>query len=115
MAAAPSEAILAAPSRRWAGGLEGSSEMELILAIAGAGAIGFLTKTRKQGLLVYLGLWAVVFPIQTVVVFSASGSDSNALYWVFNALILCLGIGLNRLGSVLRERRRANRAEAGAA
>ena len=89
--------------------------MELILAIVGAGPVGFLTKTRKQGLLVYLGLWVVVFPIQTVVVFSESGSDSSALYGVFHALILCLGIGLNRLGSVLRERRRAGRAEAGAA
>ena len=37
---------------------------------------------------------------------------STRLYWVSNALILCVGIGLNRLGSVLRERRRGPAAEA---
>ena len=81
--------------------------MELILAILGAGPIGYLTKTRKQGLLVYLGLWAIVFPIQTVVVHSENPNDIEVLFFVFNALILCLGIGLNRLGSLLGERRRA--------
>lgn len=80
--------------------------MELILAVVGAGPIGHFTKTRKQGLVTYLVLWAIVFPIQTVVVFSGDGSDT--LYWVFNALILCLGIGLNLLGSRLGERRRSN-------
>jgi hypothetical protein len=82
--------------------------MELILAILVAGPIGYFTETRKRGLLMYLALWAIVFPIQTVVVFSDDGSD--VLYWVFNALILCLGIGLNRLGSVLGERKRAGTA-----
>ena len=67
--------------------------MELILAILGAGPIGYLTGTRKQGLLV---------------VFSESGGGDDALYWVFNALIPGLGLGLNRLGSMLRERRRAS-------
>ena len=83
--------------------------MELILAVLGAGPIGYVTKTRKGGLIAYLTAWAVVFPIQTFVVFSESGSDKNILYFVFNALILCAGIGLNRLGSVLRERRAAKR------
>jgi hypothetical protein len=82
--------------------------MELIVAIVVAGPSGYLTETRKRGLVMYLLLWAIVFPIQTVVVFSASGGD--ILYWVFNALILCLGIGLNRLGSVLGERKRARSA-----
>ncbi|HEY7267491.1 MAG TPA: hypothetical protein VH501_07325 [Solirubrobacterales bacterium] len=82
--------------------------MELILAVLGAGPIGYFTKTRRTGLIAYLIAWAVVFPIQTVVIFNA-GDGSDTLYWVFNALILCLGIGLNRLGSVLRERRAAKR------
>jgi hypothetical protein len=82
--------------------------MELILAVLGAGPIGYFTKTRRMGLIVYLIAWAIVFPIQTVVVFNAGDGD-DTLYWVFNALILCLGIGLNRLGSVLRERRAAER------
>jgi hypothetical protein len=81
--------------------------MELILAILGAGPIGFFTKTRKAGLVTYLVAWAVVFPIQTVVVFSESGDDNNIWYFAINAAILCAGIGLNRLGSVLRERRAA--------
>ena len=81
--------------------------MELILAILGAGAIGFFSPTRRRALTIYLALWVLVFPIQTVVVFSESGSDNNAMYWVVNALILSVGIGLNQSGAVLAERRRA--------
>jgi hypothetical protein len=90
-------------------------EMELILAVLGAGPIGYFTKTRRTGLIVYLVAWAVVFPIQTVIVFN-SGDGNDTLYWVFNALILCLGIGLNQLGSRVGERRRrvAEPAEAAA-
>lgn len=80
--------------------------MELILAVLGAGPIGYFTPTRRMGLTVYLIAWAVVFPIQTVVVYSMGDDGGDVLYWVFNALILCLGIGLNRLGSVLGERKR---------
>ena len=79
--------------------------MELITAILIAGPAGYFARTRKQGLLLYLGVWAVVFPIQTMVVFSESGDDSNALYWVFNALILAVGVGLNALGARQRQRR----------
>ena len=50
-----------------------------------------------------------------MVVYSESGGGHDALYWVFNAPILCLGVGLNRLGSVLGERKRARRALAEAA
>jgi hypothetical protein len=81
--------------------------MELILAILGAGPIGFFTPIRRRALVVYLCLWALVFTVQTIVVFSENGSDANALYPVFNALILALGIGLNRCGALLAERRRA--------
>lgn len=77
--------------------------MELILAVLGAGPIGYFTATRSKGLLIYLIAWVVVFPVQTIVVSSESGLD--ALYFVFNAIILAAGIGLNRLGSVIRERR----------
>ena len=87
--------------------------MELILALVGAGPIGFFAGTRRRGLGIYLVLWAVVFPIQTVVVFT-SDDGSDSLYWVVNALILCLGIGLNRYGAALGERRRAKREAPGA-
>jgi peptidoglycan/LPS O-acetylase OafA/YrhL len=85
--------------------------MELILAVLGAGPIGYFTSTRRRGLVTYLIAWAVVFPIQTVVVFNA-GDGNDTLYWVFNALILCLGIGLNLAGSRIRERRRGGAVEA---
>lgn len=77
--------------------------MELITAIAIAGPLGYLV---RRGRLAYLLLWAAIFPVQTVVVFSESGADDNALYWVFNALILGLGLTLNAAGARLRARRR---------
>ena len=88
--------------------------MELILAVLGAGPIGYFTKTHRTGLVTYLVAWAVVFPIQTVVVFN-SGDGNDTLYWVFNALILCGGIGLNQLGSRIRERRSSGTGEVASA
>ena len=88
--------------------------MELILAILVAGPIGYLTETRRRALVVYLALWAIVFPIQTIVVHSDNADDIGVLYFVLNALILCLGIGLNQLGSVLGERRRRTAVSEGA-
>jgi peptidoglycan/LPS O-acetylase OafA/YrhL len=80
--------------------------MELIAAVLLAGPLGYFARTRAQGLTFYLAAWAVIFPIQTVVVFSeGNGDNDDPLYWVFNALILCLGIGLNTLGARLRQRR----------
>ena len=86
--------------------------MELIAAIAFAGPLGYFTGTRRKGLVLYLVLFWVIFPIQTYVVFNAETADSGGewLYWVFNAAFLVLGIGLNLLGSWLRERR-ATRAQ----
>jgi hypothetical protein len=81
--------------------------VELIAAILLAGPIGYFSRTRKQGILLYLALWAVVFPIQTIVVFSTSSDGSDVLYWAFNALILGLGLGLNTFGARLRLRRAA--------
>jgi hypothetical protein len=78
--------------------------MELILAVLGAGPIGYLTSARRKGLVVYLVAWALVFPIQSVVV-GVFSDDIDPLYFLFNALILAGGIGLNRLGARLRERR----------
>jgi hypothetical protein len=77
--------------------------MELIAAILLAGPLGYFA---RRGLLLYLVVWAVIFPIQTVVVYSDSDPSGNdALYWVFNALILAFGVGLNRLGHRVRVRR----------
>jgi hypothetical protein len=78
--------------------------MELALTIFVAGPIGFLVRRYKVALTVYLAAWVIVFPIQTVVVYAED--DGGWLYWFFNALILASGLGLNRLGSALRQRRR---------
>jgi peptidoglycan/LPS O-acetylase OafA/YrhL len=81
--------------------------MELIAAVLIAGPLGYFlpTRSRARGLAVYLVVWAVIFPIQTAVVHAENPDDIEPLYFVFNALILCLGIGLNTLGARLRERR----------
>jgi hypothetical protein len=78
--------------------------MELILAVLAAGPIGFFVRRYERGVAAYLAAWAIVLPIQTVVVYSQD--DGGWLYWVLNALILAGGVGLNRLGSALARRRR---------
>ncbi len=75
--------------------------MELILAILVAGPVGYLTSTRKRGLLTYLARWAIVFPVQTVVVVLDLGRRERPLLLGPQRSLLCLGVGLNRLGSVL--------------
>jgi hypothetical protein len=77
--------------------------MELIAAIVLAGPLGFFVRSRP--LLAYLVVWAVIFPVQTVVVHSENADDIQPLYFVVNALILAGGIGLNTLGARLRRRR----------
>ena len=79
--------------------------MELIAAIVLAGPLGYFCRTRKQGLGFYLLAWAVLFPIQTIVVHSENPDDIELLYFVLNATILAGGIGLNTLGAHLRRRR----------
>ncbi len=79
--------------------------MELAAAILFAGPLGYLARSRKQGLGLYLVLWAVVFVVQTAVVNASAPDDINVLYFVFNALILAGGIALNALGAHLQDRR----------
>ena len=79
--------------------------MELIAAVLIAGPLGYLVRARTRSLAAYLVVWAVIFPIQTVVVHSENADDIVPLYFVINAIILCAGIGLNMLGARLRERR----------
>ena len=86
--------------------------MELIAAVFIAGPLGYFLpgRTRARGLAVYLAVWAVIFPIQTAVVHADNADDIEPLYFIFNALILCAGIGLNTFGA---RRRRALTAPAG--
>jgi hypothetical protein len=74
--------------------------MELIAAVLLAGPLGYFA---RHGLRYYLIAWAIIFPVQTVVVFSEG--DGAWSYWVINAVILALGIGLNRIGHRLRVKR----------
>lgn len=76
--------------------------MELVAAVFVAGPLGYFVSARNRALAIYLAVWAVVFPIQSAIV--GVFEDFDVLYFVFNALILCLGIGLNRDGAVLGER-----------
>jgi hypothetical protein len=76
--------------------------MELIAAVLIAGPLGYFG--GKRSLALYLGLWAIVFPIQTIVVNAENADDIVVSYFVVNGVILALGIGLNRLGARLRGR-----------
>ncbi len=80
--------------------------MELIIAIVLAGPLGYLAPNPRLGLVLYLVVWAIVLPVQTIVVHDENPDDINAAYPVVNALILVGGVALNRLGAGLRRRRR---------
>ena len=73
--------------------------MELIAAVLLAGPLGYFA---RRGLLFYLAVWALILPVQTVVVFDAG--DGGFSYWVVNAVILAFGTALNRAGHRLRVR-----------
>jgi hypothetical protein len=77
--------------------------MELIAAIVLAAPLGYFVRSRP--LLAYLVVWAVIFPVQTVVVHAENADDIQPMYFVINAVILAGGIGLNTLGARLRRRR----------
>jgi hypothetical protein len=84
--------------------------MELIAAVLLAGPLGYLTRRARH----YLIAWAVIFPVQTAVVWNdATGDDGPWAYFAVNAAILALGIGLNRLGRRLSPAGRAERSGAG--
>ena len=57
--------------------LERTVDMELILAVLVAGPMGYFARTRKRGLTMYLVAWAIVFPIQTIVVYTEGGGDGQ--------------------------------------
>jgi hypothetical protein len=81
--------------------------MELITAILLAGPLGYFAPNRRLGLVLYLLAWAIVLPVQTIVVHNENPDDFNWAYPLVNAAILAAGLGLNRLGAVVRERRRS--------
>jgi hypothetical protein len=81
--------------------------MELMAAILLAGPLGYLTPNRRRGLILYLLVWAVILPIQTVAVHNTDPDDINWQYPVVNAAILTAGIALNWLGAAVRARRRS--------
>jgi len=60
--------------------------MELIAAVLLAGPLGYFCRARRQGLGLYLLAWAIIFPIQTIVVL---GDDPGApiSYFVVNVVI----------------------------
>lgn len=78
--------------------------MELIAAVLLAGPLGYFCRTRRKGLGLYLLAWAVIFPIQTIIVLGED-PDEPISYFVVNAVILAGGVGLNTFGVRLRARR----------
>lgn len=87
--------------------------MELTAAIVVGGPLGYHLGTRRRlGLVLCLLVWAAIFPIQTAVVHAADPSDIEPPYFVFNALILALGITLNQLGPRYRVKRGTGEAPA---
>jgi hypothetical protein len=83
--------------------------MELLAAILLAGPLGYLTPDRRRGLVLYLLVWAIILPIQTVAVHNANPDDINWQYPVVNAVILAAGVALNQLGAAVQARRRSQR------
>jgi hypothetical protein len=83
--------------------------MELITTILLAGPLGYLSANRWRGLILYLLVWAIVLPIQTIAVHSENPDDINWQYPVVNAAILGAGVALNQLGAAVRARRRSRR------
>jgi hypothetical protein len=83
--------------------------MELIIAVALAGPLGYFAPNRRIALIAYLVVWAIVLPIQTIVVHDENPDDINAAYAVVNAVILAAGVALNRVGAAARARRRSRR------
>lgn len=79
--------------------------MELIAAVLIAGPLGYFVGNSRTSLTSYLLIWAVIFPIQSAIV--GFFDDFDALYLLVNAVILAGGLGLNRLGAHLRQRRAA--------
>jgi hypothetical protein len=80
--------------------------MELVAALLVAGPLGYFSPTRVMGLGLYLLVWAVIFPIQTTNVLEPQDTTlDTVLYFVFNAIILGLGVGLNTFGARRRARR----------
>jgi hypothetical protein len=78
--------------------------MELIAALLLAGPLGYFARTRRAGLIRYLIVWAVVFPIQTVVVNHENPGDISWSYFVVNAVFLAAGIAINRFSSARASR-----------
>jgi len=52
--------------------------MELITTVVLAGPLGYLAPNRRVGLILYIVVWAIVLPIQTLVV-HAENPDDNQL------------------------------------
>jgi hypothetical protein len=84
--------------------------MELIIAVALAGPLGYFAPNRRVGLIAYLCVWAAVLPIQTIVVHNENPDDINWQYPLVNTLVLAGGLALNRLGASRARRRSLRRA-----
>ena len=81
--------------------------MELVAAVLFAFPLG-LRFGFSRGLVAYLVVWSIIFPIQTTLRVRDDGDFNAVGYVVFNALVLLGGVVLNRWGA----RRAASRESA---
>ena len=80
--------------------------MQLIAAVLLAGPLGYFARTPRLGVIRYVVLWALILPVQTVVVSTTTDTSvAEWSYWAANAIFLALGIGLCRLGARVAQRR----------
>jgi 4-hydroxybenzoate polyprenyltransferase len=69
--------------------------------------LGWLTGARRRAMLATGLVFAVIFPIQTIVVRNDNPHDFNPAYFVVNTLILTIGMALTIGGSAIASRRKA--------
>ena len=77
--------------------------MTLITAIIGGLACGYIFGLRRQAFIVWLAVWAVVLPIQTLFLVDPDNRDDWS-YWPVQAVILVVAVAMVWLGSRLRAR-----------
>lgn len=78
--------------------------MTLTTAIVGGLACGYFLGRRLKAVVVWLALWAVVLPVQTMFLVNPDNVDDWS-YWPVQGAILVVAMGMIWLGAKLRARR----------
>jgi hypothetical protein len=79
--------------------------MTLITAIIGGLACGYIFGLRRQAFIVWLAVWAVVIPVQTLFLVDPENRD-DVSYWPVQAAIVVIAAVMIWLGAWMRGRLR---------